>query len=162
MIAPALISVVLCLTSRRGVPWQGRQTVIVMAAAMVVLALAGRDPRVSILAGALLLASGMIGTVGLRGADGAPSCCHRALGCVVMAVCEFAGLSGPEISTPTGHGSHLGTDTVAALGAIGVSALVVWTIINGIRRHAPARAGKRMLVEEWTMIAGVVIMWAMH
>ncbi len=162
MIAPALIGVVLCLASGRGVPWQGRQAVIVMAAAMVAMGLAGRDPRVSLLVGALLLASAMVGTVGVRGAAGAPSCCHRALGCLVMAVCAFAGLAGSEISDPTGHGSHLGADAVAALGAIGICALIVWTIVNGIRRHAPARARRRMLAEEWVMTAGVLIMWSLH
>ena len=162
MIAPALISVVLCLAAGRRVPWQGRQAVIVMAVAMIAMALTEKDPRVSLLAGAVLLISAMIGTAGLRGAAGAPSCCHRALGCVVMAVCAFSGLARSGIPMPTAHGSHLGADAVAVLGAIGVGALVGWTILSGIRRPAPARTRKRMLVEEWAMTAGVVLMWAMH
>lgn len=168
MIASAVIAVGCCLAAQRAVPWQGRQTVLVMGCAMIGLALAPDDPGVSLLVGALLLVSAMLGTGGLRGTPAARTCCHRALGSLVMAVCAFAGVAHGSVAVEPGHGAHLATDAVSALAAVGVLLLVGWTVADRFRPHAPTiphkpRAGSRLLAgESWAMTVGVVVMWLAH
>ncbi|MCK2036112.1 hypothetical protein KZC51_08170 [Microbacterium sp. SSW1-49] len=164
MVASAIITVACCLAAGRSVPWQGRQSVIVMALAMIGMVVADGDPRISLLAGVALLVSAMLGTAGLRGATAVRACCHRALGSLVMAVCAFAGVAhGAEpVEVMSAHGAHLGTDAVAVAATVGVALLLAWTVADRLRPH-PQRAAARLLaVESWAMTAGVVVMWAGH
>lgn len=167
MIASAIITVVCCLAAGRSVPWQGRQSVIVMALAMIGMVVAAADPRVSLLAGVALLASAMLGTAGLRGATTVRACCHRALGSLVMAVCAFAGVAhgagtAQDSGVTAGHGAHLGSDAVAVVATVGVLLLVAWTLAEPFRPHPPRAAGRLLAVESWAMTAGVIVMWAAH
>lgn len=165
MIVSAVVAVACCLLAGRSVPWQGRQTVVVMAVAMIGMALSAGDPGVSLLAGAALILSAMLGTGGLRGTTAARACCHRALGSLVMAVCAFAGVTHGSVAVHMGHGAHSPMDAVAALAALGVVLLVGWTVIDRFRSHVPrtARAASRLLTgESWAMTVGVVAMWVAH
>ena len=165
MIASAIITVVCCLAAGRSVPWQGRQSVIVMAIAMIGMVVAADDPRVSLLAGVVLLPSAMLGTAGLRGATSVRACCHRALGSLVMAVCAFAGVAhgaGAGTEVMSGHGGHLGADAVAGVATVGVVLLLAWTVADRFRPHPQGTAARLLAVESWAMTAGVVVMWAAH
>lgn len=165
MIASAIITVVCWLAAGRSVPWQGRQSVIVMALAMIGMVVADGDPRISLLAGVALLASAMLGTAGLRGATAVRACCHRALGSLVMAVCAFAGVAhglGVGTEAMAGHGAHLGVDAVAVAATVGVALLLAWTVADRFRPHPQGTAARLLAVESWAMTAGVVVMWAAH
>lgn len=182
MIVSAIIAVVCCLAAGRRVPWQGRQSMIVMAIAMVGLAVAAGDPGVSLLAGATLLLSAMLGTLGLRGATAVRACCHRAFGSLVMALCAFAsvvhGLDAADTARSAGsasgsasvstsvsmsaHGVHLGMDVVGVGATLGVVLLVVWGIVDRFRPHSPVPSSRLLSAEAWAMTAGTVMMWAMH
>ncbi|WP_141872718.1 hypothetical protein [Microbacterium saperdae] len=167
MIASAIVTVACCLAAGRSVPWQGRQSVIVMAFAMIGMVLAAGDPRVALLAGVALLASAMLGTAGLRGATAVRACCHRALGSLVMAVCSFAGVAhgagvAPGAEVLSGHGPHLGTDAVPGIATVGVLLLLAWTVADRIRPHPRTAASRLLAVESWAMTVGVIVMWAAH
>lgn len=165
MVASAIITVACCLAAGRSVPWQGRQSVIVMALAMIGMVLAAGDPRISLLAGVALLVSAMLGTAGLRGATAVRACCHRALGSLVMAVCAFAGVAHGAVSgagVMSGHGTHLGIDAVAVVATVGVVLLLAWTVADRFRPHPQGTGARLLAVESWAMTAGVVVMWAAH
>lgn len=91
MALAALVSAAACLGAWRVVPWQGRQSALVMAAGMLLLAVAPLEPLAALALGAVLLVSGMLGTAGVRGTAAAATCCHRALVSLVMAACAFQG-----------------------------------------------------------------------
>lgn len=91
MALAALVSAAACLGAWRAVPWQGRQSALVMAAGMLLLAVAPLEPLAALALGAVLLVSGMLGTAGVRGTAAAATCCHRALVSLVMAACAFQG-----------------------------------------------------------------------
>ncbi|WP_341975492.1 hypothetical protein [Microbacterium sp. LWO13-1.2] len=160
MIASAIAAVTCCLAAGRAVPWQGRQAVIVMAIAMVASAASAGDSRIALLAGTALMLSAMLGTAGLRGRPVVRTCCHRALGSLVMAVCMFTGISHGEMIAEAGHGMHSGTDAVGVLAAFGVVALAAWTVADRIRPHGGT--SRLVVVETWVMTASVVIMWLAH
>ncbi|WP_230115641.1 hypothetical protein [Microbacterium oxydans] len=162
MIASAIVAVACCLGARRTVPWQGRQSVIVMAAAMIGMVAAAGDARVLLLAGLTLLVSAMLGTAGLRGRPTVRACCHRALGSLVMALCAFAGITHGGMIIEPGHGAHLASDAVGGLATVGVALLVAWTIADRIRPHVRGVGSRLLAVESWSMTVGVVAMWAAH
>lgn len=162
MVASAIVAAACCLAAGRSVPWQGRQSVLVMAVAMIAMAAAAGDARILLLAGFALIVSAMLGTAGLRGRPTVRACCHRALGSLVMSLCAFGGLAHGGMVAGSGHGSHLNTDAVGSLTTLGVLLLVTWTIAERFRPHV-RRSGSRLLtVESWAMTAGVVAMWAAH
>ncbi|CAD5138477.1 MULTISPECIES: hypothetical protein [unclassified Microbacterium] len=162
MAAAALVSAGACLAARRAVPWQGRQAAVVMAAGMLLMATGGTGPLGALLIGALLLVSGMIGTMGVRGATSAAPCCHRALGSLVMAICAFhgaAGSVGQGVVTSAGHGGHGLGGALGALVLLGTLSVVAWTIAAGWRTTAHrGRAARLLAVESWAMAIGVVAM----
>lgn len=162
MAAAALVSAGACLAARRAVPWQGRQASAVMAAGMLVMATDGVGPLGALLIGALLLLSGMIGTMGVRGAASAAPCCHRALGSLVMAICAFHGAAGPVgqgVVTSAGHGGHGLGGVLGALVLLGTLGVVAWTIAAGWRTTAQrGRTARLLAVESWAMAVGVVAM----
>lgn len=167
MIALAISGSACGLAARRTVPWQGRQATLVMAIAMIAVALAPDDPRLALLCGAALVVSAMLGTAGLRGADAAGACCHRAVGSLAMAVCTLGAVAPASAVTANAaagsHGGHLGTDPIGALAAFGVVTLVAWTMVAQVRSRCRARADRVVLAAEpWIMTFGVVVMWAMH
>jgi hypothetical protein len=162
MIVSAIIAVACCLAAGRTVPWQGRQSVIVMAAAMVGVVASAGDARVLLLAGIVLIVSAMLGTVGLRGRPTVRACCHRALGSLVMALCAFAGVAHGGMLVVPGHGAHLGTDAVGGLATLGVVLLVGWTIADRRRPHVRGVGSRLLAVESWSMTVGLIAMWAAH
>lgn len=162
MIVSAIVAVACCLGARRTVPWQGRQSAIVMAAAMICMVVAAGDARVVLLAGIALLVSAMLGTAGLRGRPTVRACCHRALGSLVMALCAFAGIAHGSMVAEPGHGTHLATDAVGGLATVGVVVLVAWTIADRIRPHVRGVGTRLLAVESWAMTVGVIAMWAAH
>jgi hypothetical protein len=162
MIVSAIVAVACCLGARRTVPWQGRQSVIVMAAAMIGMLAAAGDARVLLLAGMALIVSAMLGTAGLRGRPTVRACCHRALGSLVMALCAFAGIAHGSVVAESEHGTHLSTDAVGGLAAVGVVLLVAWTITDRIRPHVRGVGSRLLSVESWAMTVGVIAMWAAH
>lgn len=171
MSASAILSAICCLRARSAVPWQGRQSVIVMAVVMIGLTVTGADPGAALLAGAVLVASAMLGTMGLRGTTAVRDCCHRSLGSVVMALCAFAagtrggGGGGQGAIAALGHSPHgvqVAGDPVAVLAAVGVALLVGWTCIERARPHQRRNAARMHALESWAMTAGIVVMWAAH
>ena len=164
MAAAAVVSAVACLAAGRAVPWQGRQSSLVMAAGMLVLAVPGIDALTRLVLGAVLLVSAMLGTVGVRGTASAGTCCHRALVSLVMAACAFDGAAvaspvEPAVA-PTGHGGHGLGGVLSALVMIGAAAVVRWTVVAAW--FAPplhrGRTGRLLATESWAMAAGVAVM----
>ncbi|WP_334153093.1 hypothetical protein [Microbacterium sp.] len=162
MIVSAIVAVACCFAAGRTVPWQGRQSVIVMAAAMIGMVAAAGDARVLLLAGVALIVSAMLGTAGLRGRPTVRACCHRALGSLVMALCAFAGIAHGGMVAESGHGMHLATDAVGGLAAGGVGLLVAWMIADRIRPHVRGVGSRLLSVESSAMTVGVIAMWAAH
>ncbi|MEW2461270.1 MULTISPECIES: hypothetical protein [unclassified Microbacterium] len=164
MAAAALVSAVACVAAWRAVPWQGRQSALVMAAGMLVLAIPGVDALTRLALGAVLLVSAMLGTMGVRGTAAAATCCHRALVSLVMAVCAFDGsvvVSSVERAvTPTGHGGHGLGGVLSALVMIGVAAVVLWTVAAAwfVPPLHHGRTGRLLATESWAMAAGVAVM----
>lgn len=161
MAAAALVSAGACLAARRAVPWQGRQAAVAMAVGMLVVATGRTGPLGALLVGALLLVSGMIGTMGVRGAASAATCCHRALGSLVMALCAIhgaGGSTGPG-SAPAGHAGHGFAGALGALVLLGTLGIVAWTVVTTLRPAAHlGRAARPLAVESWAMAIGVVAM----
>jgi len=87
MALAAVVSAAACVAVWRAVPWQGRQSALIMAGAMIVIAVSGGDAMIGLVLGTVLLASAMLGTAGVRGTPAAATCCHRALVSLVMAIC---------------------------------------------------------------------------
>lgn len=161
MASAAIASAAACIAAWRAVPWQGRQSALVMAVVMLLLALAGGEALTGLVLGAVLLISAMLGTVGVRGTPSAASCCHRALASLVMAGCSFEGAStGAAVAQPAGHGGHGLSGALSALVIVGVIAVVLWTVIAEWRRIAGrrGRTARILAVEAWAMAAGVSVM----
>lgn len=165
MAAAAIVSAVAGVAAWRAVPWQGRQSVLVMAAAMLALAAtAGRHPVLELALGVVLLGSGMVGTMGVRGTASAAPCCHRALVSLVMAMCAFHGAAGPVAAvgsaTVTGHGGHGLSGMLSVLLFAGVGAVALWTIVAEwfVAPVHHGRTARLLRIESWAMTAGVAAM----
>lgn len=177
MALAAVVSAAACLAAWRDVPWQGRQSALVMAGAMVALAVVERGAVTAMALGLVLLLSAMLGTVGVRGTPAAPACCHRALASLVMAICAFDGatsgggkVAGSAAASAAataagsaahgGHGSHGFSGVLSVLTVVGVVSVVLWTIVSewGLAPAHRARAARTLRVESWAMAAGVGVM----
>lgn len=162
MALAAVVSAAACVAVWRAVPWQGRQTSLIMAAAMVAMAVSDGDALGGLVVGGVLLLSAMLGTVGVRGTPSAASCCHRALVSLVMAVCAFENASTGEASAvgARGHGGHGLDGMLSALVVVGVVGLVLWTLVTEcMRARSPrSRTARLLAVESWAMAAGVTAM----
>lgn len=173
MALAAVVSAAACLAAWRDVPWQGRQSALVMAGAMVALAVVEPGAVAALVLGLVLLLSAMLGTVGVRGTPAAAACCHRALASLVMAICAFEGAtsgggtavrsaagSAAASAVHGGHGSHGFTGILSVLTVVGVVSVVLWTIISewGFAPAHRARAARTLRVESWAMAAGVGVM----
>jgi len=162
MAVAALVSAAACIAAWRAVPWQGRQSALVTAAAILALAAGEVHAGSGLLLGSVLLVSAMLGTAGVRGTAAAATCCHRAVGTLVMAVCVFQGASGGVASAPAEHAGHGLTGVLAVLGAVGVVGMVVWSaatqwFIEPVHR---GRTGRLVALEAWAMAAGMAVMHA--
>ncbi|MBO0980127.1 hypothetical protein [Microbacterium sp. SD291] len=146
----------------RSVPWQGRQSALVMAAAMPALAVANGAPGAGLLLGAVLLLSAMAGTIGVRGTPSAAMCCHRALVSLVMAVCAFDGAgAGDSVAAGASEHAHGGmTGVLPVLAVVGVVAVVLWTVVSEwvLAPVHQGRTARLLAVESWAMAAGVAVM----
>ncbi|WP_311260100.1 hypothetical protein [Microbacterium sp. WCS2018Hpa-9] len=158
----AVVSAIACVGAGRAVPWQGAQTSLIMAAAMVVAAVTDGDATTGLVLGVVLLLSAMLGTVGVRGTPSAASCCHRALVSVVMAVCAFESASTDE--TPAvgagSHGGHGLDGLLSVLVTAGVIGVVLWTVAaEWLRARSPhSRTARLLAVESWAMAGSVAVM----
>lgn len=160
----ALASALASVMTWRAVPWQGRQSALVMAAAMLVASVTGVGSGWGIALGAVLLGSAMLGTVGVRGRPDAALCSHRALVALVLAICAFQG-----VSTGTGvapgviggeHGSHGLTGVLSAFGVVGVIGVVLWTIASEwfVESRHQGRTAAFLTVQAWSMAAGAAVL----
>jgi hypothetical protein len=156
----ALASALASVMTWRAVPWQGRQSALVMAAAMLVASVTGVGSGWGIALGAVLLGSAMLGTVGVRGRPDAALCCHRALVALVLAICAFQG-----VSTGTGvlegeHGSHGLTGVLSVFGVVGVIGVVLWTIASEwfVESRHQGRTAAFLTVQAWSMAAGAAVL----
>lgn len=162
MALSATVSAAACVGAWRAVPWQGRQSALVMAAGMLGLVVTGGDPGAGLLLGAALLVSAMLGTVGVRGTPAAATCCHRALVSLVMALCAFGGAAASAGATGASahdHGSGL-SGILPALMLVGTVGVVLWTVaaqwlLPPVHRGRDARL---LTVESWAMAVGVAVM----
>lgn len=162
MTAAAVVSAAACIAAWRAVPWQGRQTALVMAGAMLLIALTDGDAMVGLLLGVALLFSAMLGTVGVRGTTAAATCCHRALVSLVMAICSFESLSSGQAVAESGghqHGQGL-SGVLSVLVVVGVIGVVLWTVIAEwiLEPVHRGRAARLLTVESWAMAGGVAVM----
>ncbi|SDM32426.1 hypothetical protein SAMN04488593_3289 [Microbacterium azadirachtae] len=163
MIGSAITAAGCCLVAGRlaprDVPWQARQSAVVMAAGMVALAAAEDDARAALLVAVAGLASAMLGVVGTRGRPHAAACFHRALGCVVMAVCALALLGaslragvavrsgGVTAGVHAGHGVVVPFALVAVAGVVGLLVLMLAARVrHGSGVDAPGRHGALLRV----------------
>ena len=144
MIGSAITAAACCLAAGgvmpRAVPWQARQSAVVMALGMIALCAGGGDARVLLLIAVAGIASAMLGVVGTRGRPHADACFHRALGCVVMAVCALAMLgarSGAPDPAPAGfgHEGHGAVVPMSVAAAIGVAALLGLMVLARVRHR---------------------------
>lgn len=165
MAAAGIVAAVATLSTRRAVPWQGRQAVLVMATAMIVTALMGGIPLVGLVLGALLLLSAMLGTVGVRGTTAAGDCFRRALIAVLMAVCSFESVStGAAVQTvvPSGaHGGHGGLSGVLTVVIVaGVIGVVLWTVVAEwfVEPVHHGRTARLITTESWALAAGAAVL----
>ncbi|MFB7844561.1 hypothetical protein [Microbacterium sp. NPDC056052] len=150
MVGSAITAALCCLIAGgvlpRAVPWQARQSAVVMALGMVALCAGDGDARILLLVAVAGIASAMLGVVGTRGRAHADACFHRALGCVVMAVCALALLgarSGMAAPAPAGssHAGHGALVPMSLAAAAGVVALLGLMLVARVRHRAdPARA----------------------
>ncbi|MFS0893095.1 hypothetical protein [Microbacterium sp. 179-I 3D3 NHS] len=168
MAAAALVSAAACIAAWRAVPWQGRQTALVMAAAMVLVAVTDGNATTGLAIGVILVLSAMLGTMGVRGRPSAATCCHRALVSLVMAVCSFesasvvgaAAQAGAAPATVAGHGAHGMTGILSVMVIVGVIAVVLWTVVAEwiVAPTHSGRTARLLAVESWAMAAGVAVM----
>ncbi len=161
MAVAAIVSAAACAAAWRAVPWQGRQTALIMAVVMLIVAAGDGDPLVGLVLGGVLLVSAMLGTVGVRGTPAAATCCHRALVSLVMAICAFeSASSGPAVaSSGQGHGHGL-SGILSVLVVVGVVCVVLWTIVAEwvLEPVHHGRTARLLTVEAWAMAAGVAVM----
>lgn len=158
MALAAVVSAAACVAVWRAVPWQGRQSALIMAGAMIVIAVSGGDAMIGLVLGIVLLASAMLGTAGVRGTPAASTCCHRALVSLVMAICSFESLStGEALVESGGHGLDGLLSVLVVAGVIGV---VLWTVVSEwvIVPVHQGRTARLLTVESWAMAAGVSVM----
>lgn len=156
MIGSAITAAACCLVAGGvvpgAVPWQARQSAVVMALGMVALCAGDGDARVLLLVAVAGIASAMLGVVGTRGRAHADACFHRALGCVVMAVCALA-LLGARVGTSApaaagighaGHGALVPMSLAAAAGVVVLLGLMLVARVRPRVRHGavPERAGR--------------------
>ncbi|WP_394194373.1 hypothetical protein [Microbacterium foliorum] len=167
MALAAVVSAAACVAAWRAVPWQGRQSALIMAAAMLVIAVSGGDPLIGLVTGLVLIVSAMLGTAGVRGTPAAATCCHRALVSLVMAICSFESLSAGDGRGATqavvesgGHGGHGLDGLLSVLVIAGVIGVVLWTVVSEwvlVPVHQ-GRTARLLAVESWAMAAGVTVM----
>ncbi len=161
MATAAVVSAAACVAAWRAVPWQGRQTALVMAAAMLATAATHGDAMVGLILGVVLLVSAMLGTLGVRGTASAATCCHRALVSLVMAICSFESLSaGPAVGETAGHHGHGLSGVLSALVIVGVIGVVLWTVVAEwiVGPAHRGRAARLLAIESWAMAGGVAVM----
>lgn len=161
MALAAVVSAAACVAVWRAVPWQGRQSALIMAGAMIVIAVSGGDAMIGLVLGIVLLASAMLGTAGVRGTPAAATCCHRALVSLVMAICSFESLStGEALVESGGHGGHGFDGVLSVLVVAGVIGVVLWTVVSEwvIVPVHQGRTARLLTVESWAMAAGVSVM----
>lgn len=162
MALAAVVSAAACLGVWRSVPWQGRQSALIMAAAMIMIAAGGGDAMIGLVLGVVLLVSAMLGTAGVRGTPAATACCHRALVSLVMAICSFESLStGGRAVEAGGHGAHGLDGVLSVLVVVGVVAVVLWTVVSEwvLAPVHRGRTARLLAVESWAMAVGVSVMW---
>ncbi|KQR49366.1 hypothetical protein ASF87_11400 [Microbacterium sp. Leaf161] len=161
MALAAVVSAAACVAVWRAVPWQGRQSALIMAGAMLVIAVSGGDAMIGLVLGIVLLVSAMLGTAGVRGTPAAATCCHRALVSLVMAICSFESLStGEALVESGGHGGHGLDGLLSVLVIAGVIGVVLWTVVSEwvlVPVHQ-GRTARLLAVESWAMAAGVSVM----
>ena len=154
MIGSAIAAAACCLGAGRvvpsAVPWQARQSAVVMALGMVALCAGGHDARILLLVAVSGIVSAMLGVVGTRGRTHADACFHRALGGVVMAVCALAmlrtevvtganpGSSGGVAAAAAGpgHAGHGGIVPLSVVAAAGVAVLLGLMLFARVRHRA--------------------------
>lgn len=170
MAAAATVSAVACIAAWRAVPWQGRQTALIMAAVMLIIAVTDGDALTGLILGAVLLISAMLGTMGVRGTAAAATCCHRALVSLVMAICSFesastaagaAGATGAVTEVVVaGHGGHGLNGVLSVLVLVGVVGVVLWTVVAEwfVTPVHHGRTARLLTTESWAMAAGVAVM----
>jgi hypothetical protein len=165
LVGAAVVAVVASLIAGRSVPWQGRQAVMFMAAAMVATALVGGVAMVALVLGAVLLLSAMLGTVGVRGTPAAGECFRRALIAVLLAVCSFESAAtgvGAAAEASTGvHGGHGGlSGLLSVLIVAGVIGVVLWTVVADwiVEPIHHGRTARLIAVESWALAAGAAVM----
>lgn len=163
MAAAAIVSAVACVAAWRSVPWQGKQSALVMAAVMLLVAAGDGSPVVGLVLGAVLLLSAMLGTMGVRGTPAAATCCHRALVSLVMAICSFESASTGQAAAVAGHGHGHGqgvTGLLSVLVAVGVVSVVLWTVVAEwvLEPVHHGRTARLLTTEAWAMAAGVAVM----
>lgn len=165
IVVAAVVSAAVCVAAWKAVPWQGRQVVLVVAAAMFGIVFARGNPLVELGIGAVLLISAMVATIGVRGTPAAALCVQRAAVALVMAVCALQSASpGPseaQVAAVAGHG-HGGQAFVGILPIIviaGVIGVVLWTLVSEwILEPVPDRRAARMLtIESWALAAGLAV-----
>lgn len=162
----AVVALVASSIAGRAVPWQGRQTVIVMGAAMLATALAGDIPMVGLVLGALLLVSAMLGTMGVRGTAAAGECFRRALVALLLAVCSFESAATDAASEASagaygGHGGHGGlSGLLSVLVVAGVIGVVLWTVVADwfVEPVHHGRVARLITTESWALAAGAALM----
>ncbi len=161
MALAATVSAAACVGAWRVVPWQGRQSALIMAAAMVALAVSGGDPRAGLLLGTALLVSAMLGTVGVRGTPAAAMCCHRALVSLVMALCAFEGVAAASTDPAPAHAHGAGlAGVLPALVIVGTVGVILWTVVAEwlLPPVHRGRTARLLTIESWAMAAGVAVM----
>lgn len=164
MAAAAVVAAGTSIAVGRAVPWQGRQTVLVMAVAMLVTALTDGAPLSGLVLGAVLLLSAMLGTMGVRGTPEAAGCFRRALVALLLAVCSFESASTGAASatgvTAGPHGGHGGlSGLLALLIVVGVIAVVLWNVVEGwfIEPVHHGRTARLLTIESWVLAAGTAV-----
>ncbi|WP_435743458.1 hypothetical protein [Microbacterium sp. PMB16] len=161
MAAAATVSAAACVAAWRAVPWQGKQSALVMAAAMLLVAVSDGEPATGLILGAVLLVSAMIGTMGVRGTPAAATCCHRALVSLVMAICAFESASTGEAAVSSGHGHGQGlSGLLSVIVVVGVISVVLWTVVAEwfLEPVHHGRTARLLTTEAWAMAAGLAVM----
>ena len=163
LVGAAVVAAMASLIAGRAVPWQGRQVVLVMGAAMLATALVGDIPMVGLVLGALLLVSAMLGTMGVRGTAAAGECFRRALVALLLAVCSFeSAASGAAPETRAGvHGGHGAlSGLLSVLIVAGVIGVVLWTVVADwfVEPIHHGRVARLITTESWALAAGAALM----